>query len=98
MVFLDGKLLFSHVDDIDSWNHGEKISLARKPPIHVDVGDYPPGPQPSPKTVESKIVARVEMKNKQDENILCILCYELVEYTRTQTVKDIVKIKQELLR
>ncbi len=95
MVFLDGKILFSLNDMIDSWKQKEKITLTRKPPFQIEVGNFPPDPIP-PKTVESKVVARIEMKNKQDQDILCILCYELIEPTRNQIVQDIVKIKQEL--
>ena len=36
------------------------------------------------------------MKNKYDQEILCLFCYELLEPTRNQIVQDIVKIKQEL--
>ena len=96
MVFLDGKILFSLNDVIDSWKQKEKITLTRKPSFQIEVGDFPPGPQSPLKTVESKVVARIEIKNKQDQEILCILCYELIEPTRNQIVQDIVKIKQEL--
>ena len=96
IVFLDGESLFSLVDNVYSWKHREKISIARNPRIRIDVDNYPPVHQSPPKTVESKVVARIEMKNKQSENVLCILCYELVEPTRNQIVQDIIKIKQEL--
>ncbi len=97
MIFLDGKLLFSQEGDAELWKSRGKISLVRKPPIQIGVGDYPPGPQSSPKIVESKVVARIEMRTKSDEDVLFILCYELIEPTRIQIVQDIVKIKQELL-
>ncbi|MCH9658968.1 hypothetical protein K0U27_09850 [archaeon] len=97
MIFLDGKLLFSQDDDAELWKQREKISLARKHPIQIDVGDYPPGPQSAPKIVESKVVARIEIRTKSDEDVLFILCYELIEPTRMQVVQDIVKIKQKLL-
>ncbi len=97
MIFLDGKLLFSQDGSVELWKQKQKISLARKSPIQIDVGDYPPGPQSAPKTIESKVVARIEMRTKFDEDVLCVLCYELIEPTRMQIVQDIVKIKQELL-
>jgi len=49
------------------------------------------------KQINSKIMAKIEMKNKHDDEILCLFCYELLEPTRNQIVQDIVKIKQELL-
>jgi len=41
-------------------------------------------------------MARIEMRNRHDEEILCLFCYELLEPTRKQIIQDIVKIKQEL--
>ena len=96
MVFLDGKSLFSFVDDIESWKHREKIPIARNPHIQIDVCDHHTGHQSPPKTVESKIVAKIEMKTKHDENVLCVFCYELAESTRIQILQDIIKTKQEL--
>ena len=96
MIFLDGEILFSLNNVFDSWKQKEKITLTRKPPFQIEVGNSLPRPQSPPKIVESKVVARIEMKNKQDQDILCILCYELIEPTRNQIVQDIVKIKQEL--
>ena len=61
-VFLDGKILFSLNGMIDSWKQKEKITLTRKPPFQIEVGDFPPGLQSPLKTVESKVVARIEIK------------------------------------
>jgi len=41
-------------------------------------------------------MVKIEIKNKHDDEILCLFCYELLEPTRNQIVQDIVKIKQEL--
>ena len=49
------------------------------------------------KQINSKVMAKIEMKNKHDDEILCLFCYELLEPTRNQIVQDIVKTKQELL-
>ena len=96
VVFLDGKILFSLNDVIDSWKQKEKISFSRNPPFQIEIGDFPSGTSSQSKIIESKVVARIEIKNEHDQDMLCILCYELIESTRNQIVQDIIKIKQEL--
>lgn len=97
IVFLDGETLFSVNGNIQSWKSKEKISIPRKLPIQTEINDGVDEIPPPLKTIDSKIVAKIEMRNRHDEEILCILCYELLESTRNQIVQDIVKIKQELL-
>ena len=96
VVFLDGKILFSLNDVIDSWKQKEKISFSRNPLFQIEIGDFPSGSPSQSKIIESKVVARIKIKNEQDQDMLCILCYELIEPTRNQIVQDIIKIKQEL--
>ncbi len=95
-IFLDGKPSFSVNGDFGKWRNKESISLTRKPPTGIEINDFPRGPQSPPRTIESKIAARIEIKDRQGGETLCILCYELIEPTRNQIVQDIVKIKQKL--
>ena len=97
IIFLDGNTLFSVNGDFSLWKSKEKIPIPRKPPTKSEVNDFPTEPQSSQlKQINSKIMARIEMRNRHDEEILCLFCYELLEPTRKQIVQDIVKIKQEL--
>ena len=97
IIFLDGNTLFSVNGNFSLWKSKEKIAIPRKPPIKTGVNDFPTEPPSSQlKQINSKIMARVEMRNRHDEEILCLFCYELLEPTRNQIVQDIVKIKQEL--
>jgi len=98
IIFLDGDTLFSVNGDFSLWKSKEKIAIHRKPPMQTEVKEFPTQiPSPRLKQINSKIMAKIEMKNKHDEEILCLFCYELLEPTRKQIVQDIVKIKQELL-
>ena len=97
IIFLDGNLLFSVNDNFSLWKSKEKIAIPRKPPMQTEVKEFPTQiPSPQLKQINSKIMTKIEMKNKHDEEILCLFCYELLEPTRNQIVQDIVKIKQEL--
>jgi len=98
IIFLDGNTLFSVNDNFSLWKSKEKIAIPRKPPMQTEVKEFPAQiPLPQLKQINSKIMAKIEMKNKHDKEILCLFCYELLEPTRNQIVQDIVKIKQELL-
>jgi len=98
IVFLDGKTLFSVNDNLNLWKSKEKISIPRKSQMQTEVLDSPVEPSPALKTIESKVVAKIEMTNSDYDEILCLLCYELVESTRSQVMQDIIKIKQDLLK
>jgi len=96
IIFLDWNTLFSVNDDFSLWKSKEKIAIPRKPPIKTRVNDFPTEPPSSQlKQINSKIMARIGMRNRHDEEILCLFCYELLEPTRKQIVQDIIKIKQE---
>jgi len=97
IIFLDGDRLFSVNDNFSLWKSKEKIKIPRKFPMQTEVKDFPAQPPSSQlKQINSKVMARIEMRNRHDEEILCLFCYELLEPTRKQIVQDIVKIKQEL--
>jgi hypothetical protein len=97
IIFLDGDMLFSVNDNFSLWKSKEKIAIPRKSPIQTKVKEFPTQtPSPRLKQINSKVMAKIEMKNKHDQEILCLFCYELLEPTRNQIVQDIVKIKQEL--
>ena len=97
IIFLDGDTLFSVNGDFSLWKSKEKIGIPRKSPMQTKVKEFPTqSPSPLLKQINSKVMAKIEMKNKLDEEILCLFCYELLEPTRNQIVQDIVKIKQEL--
>ena len=98
IIFLDGNTLFSVNDNFSLWKSKEKIAIPRKHPMQTEVKEFPTEiPSSQLKQINSKIMAKIEMKNRHDEEILCLFCYELLEPTRNQVVQDIVKIKQELL-
>ena len=97
IIFLDGDMLFSVIGNFSSWKSEEKIVIPRKLPMQPKVKEFPThSPSPRLKQINSKVMAKIEMKNKHDDEILCLFCYELLEPTRNQIVQDIVKIKQEL--
>jgi len=98
IIFLDGDTLFSINGDFSLWKSKEKIEIPRKPVMQTEVKELHAQPPPSQlKQINSKVMAKIEMRNRHDEEILCLFCYELLEPTRKQIVQDIVKIKQELL-
>jgi hypothetical protein len=97
IIFLDGDTLFSVNGDFSLWKSKEKIAIPRKSPIQTKVKELSTQPPlPRLKQIDSKVMAKIEMKNKHDQEILCLFCYELLEPTRNQIVQDIVKTKQEL--
>lgn len=97
IIFLDGDMLFSIIGNFSLWKSKEKIAIPRKLPMQTKVKEFPTHSlSPRLKQINSKVMAKIEMKNKHDEEILCLFCYELLEPTRNQIVQDIVKIKQEL--
>ena len=97
IIFLDGDMLFSVIGNFSLWKSEERIAIPRKLPIQTKVKEFPThSPAPRLKQINSKVMAKIEMKNKHDQEILCLFCYELLEPTRNQIVQDIVKIKQEL--
>ena len=96
IIFLDGNILFSVNDNFSLWKSKEKIEIRREPTMQTQVKDFPTQSSSQLKQINSKIMAKIEMKNRHDEEILCLFCYELLEPTRKQIVQDIVKIKQEL--
>jgi len=96
IIFLDGNTLFSVNGNFSLWKSKEKIEIRRKPSMQAEVKGFPTQPSSQLKQINSKIMARIEMRNRHDEEILCLFCYELLEPTRKQIVQDIVKIKQEL--
>ena len=98
IIFLDGDILFSVNGDFSLWKSKEKITIPRKPSMQTEVKESPTQIlSPQLKQINSKIMTKIEMKNKHDKEILCLFCYELLEPTRKQIVQDIVKIKQGLL-
>ncbi|MDH3795031.1 MAG: hypothetical protein OER78_08150 [Nitrosopumilus sp.] len=98
IIFLDGDKLFSVNGDFSLWKSKEKIEIPRKPPMQTEVKEFHTQPPSSQlKQINSKVMAKIEMRNNHEEEILCLFCYELLEPTRKQIVQDIVKIKQELL-
>ena len=97
IIFLDGDTLFSIKGDFSLWKSKEKIEIHRKPVMQTEVKELHTQPPSSQlKQINSKVMAKIEMRNRHDEEILCLFCYELLEPTRKQVVQDIVKIKQEL--
>jgi hypothetical protein len=97
IIFLDGDTLFSVNDNFSLWKSKEKIAIPRKSAVQTKVKEFPTQtPSSRLKQINSKVMAKIEMKNRQDEEILCLFCYELIEPSRKQIVQDIVKIKQEL--
>ena len=98
IIFLDGDTLFSVNGNFSLWKSKEKIAIPRKPPIQTKVKEFSTHLlSPRLKQINSKIMAKIEMKNKHDEEILCLFCYELIEPTRNQIVQDIVKNKQDIV-
>ena len=98
IIFLDGDALFSVNDNFSLWKSKEKIEIPRKPSMQTEVKEFhiqPPSSQL--KQINSKVMAKIEMRNSHEEETLCLFCYELLEPTRKQIVQDIIKIKQELL-
>ena len=97
IIFLDGDILFSIIGNFSLWKSKEKIAIPRKLPMQTKVKEFPThSPSPRLKQINSKVMAKIEIKNKNDDEILCLFCYELLEPTRNQIVQDIIKIKQEL--
>ena len=98
IILLDGNTLYSINGNFSLWKSKEKIAVPRKLPMQTEVKEFSTEISSSQlKQINSKIMAKIEMKNKHNEEILCLFCYELLEPTRNQVVQDIVKIKQELL-
>ena len=97
IIFLDGDMLFSVIGNFSLWKSKKKIAIPRKLSMQTKAKEFSTrSSSPRLKQINSKVMAKIEMKNKYDEEILCLFCYELLEPTRNQIVQDIVKIKREL--
>ena len=96
IIFLDGNTLFSVNGNFSLWKSKEKIEILRKPAMRIEVKEFAIQPSSQLKQINSKIMAKIEMRNREDEEVLCLFCYELLEPTRKQIIQDIVKIKQKL--
>ena len=97
IIFLDGDMLFSVNSNFSLWKSKEEIAIPRKLPMQIKVKEFTThSPSPRLKQINSKVMAKIEIKNKHSEEILCLFCYELLEPTRNQIIQDIVKIKQGL--